>query len=84
MQNNKITIILGIIVVIGVAVGLGYWVKDVFPNQAQINEGASEVKSVDRNILTNPTVKTIEERQKNGNLPIVISEGDLGKSNPFE
>lgn len=84
MKDNKFTIIAGTIIVLAVGFGLVWWLKGIIPEQTSIDQGAVEVKPVDRNILNNPTVKTLQDRQKNGNIPIVISGGDLGKSNPFE
>ncbi|MCL5795808.1 MAG: hypothetical protein M1338_05650 [Patescibacteria group bacterium] len=84
MQNTKFISLFGIILVLAVAGGLYYWLNQSSPDLAQVDQKALEVKSVDRNILSNPNAKKISERQKYGNIPVVVPESDLGKSNPFE
>lgn len=84
MDTSKTTIGLGIVIVIAVLIGLFFWLKGIVPSQDNIQAGAAEVKTVDKNILSNPSIKKILERQNFGDVPLILSEGDLGKSNPFE
>lgn len=84
MKNTAWANFLGIIIVLAVGYGLYYWLGQISPDPQVVKEQAASVKTVDKNILNNSSVKKISERQKFGNIPVTIPEGDLGKSNPFE
>jgi len=82
-MDRKTQITIGIILVILTIIGLGYWYFLSIPSEKEIKSAVKKIESVDKNILSDKTVKKILQMNINGDLPINVDESSLGKENPF-
>ena len=80
---NKNTIY-GVLLVIIVLAGLFYWYMQSIPSSAAIESAQEKIKPVNPNVLTNSTVESIKNYDKNGNIPVITQGKSLGKTNPFQ
>lgn len=82
-MDKKSNMVLGIVVMLLIAAGLGYWFYISLPTKSQIAATANSPKAVDVNLLKGAVAQKIASRDKNGNVPVVVNSSDVGRDNPF-
>ena len=85
-MSQKIFTVIYVLIVVAIVGALGWYIyRDLTPNSEAINnEIISPVTIYSPDMLDNPAVQqTLPHLVKNGNVPIVISPDELGRTNPF-
>lgn len=80
---NKTTIY-GIIICLLVSGGLYYWYLQTKPSQSEIELAMVKIDSINPNLMTGSTVKSLKELNKNGDIPVATQGKTIGKTNPFQ
>ena len=81
MRKNQI--IASIILITIILFGFIWWYKSALPSEEEITAGASQVIAVNSNLLTQPTILSVLNRDLNGNVPVIVVPAMLGRDNPF-
>ena len=76
-------IVLGLVVIIGIIAGLYFWYRSSFPTQADIDAAAVKIETIDPNILSSQTVKTVSTMSIYGPMPVEVKPEEVGRDNPF-
>jgi hypothetical protein len=73
----------GIIVILLIVLGLGYWFWTTIPSKSAISSASNPPKTIDVNILKGNTAQQVSQREMNGNIPVTVSAGEIGREDPF-
>jgi len=81
MDKNNLTA--GIIIVVIIFLGLGWWFWSTFPSKTAVESATNVSAAIDVNILKSNTVQTVQRRDKNGDIPVTVNSGEIGREDPF-
>ncbi len=73
----------GLVVILLIILGLGYWFWTTIPTKADISSATKAPKEIDINILKSNLAQKISQRDKNGDIPVTVNSGEIGREDPF-
>ena len=82
-MSRSSQIITGIIVLLIIAAGCYFWYQTSIPTTEEVDAVAVKVEKVDPNVLSSQSANEVMTMQTNGNLPLMVGPGDVGRDNPF-
>jgi hypothetical protein len=82
MKNYSISFIVGLVASIALVVYYGYL---TFSSMAVASNAPVTVASdLKENMLDDPLVATLKDKNPNGQFPITVNKAEVGKGNPFQ
>jgi len=82
-MNKNSQIYGGIIIIFILVVGIWIWFRTTVPTSGEITSAQKTIPSVNPNILKDPLVTTITSKDINGQIPLEVSNDNIGRDNPF-
>lgn len=80
---NKENLTAGIILIAIVFLGLVGWFWSTFPSKTAVSSVVNAPVAIDVNVLKSDVSQKIQKRDKNGDVPVTVSSGEIGKEDPF-
>lgn len=80
---DKNNLVAGIVVILLIIVALGGWFWTTIPSKEEIDRVSHPPASIDVNILKSNIAQQIQKRDKNGDIPVTVSAGEIGREDPF-
>lgn len=80
-KSAKIILVILVLIVVGITVW--YLYNKTVPSESQIESKSEPVIVVEDTILESENVKQLDDLKQNGTLPIIVTDRDRKKNNPF-
>ena len=82
-MDNKIINLALTILFLAALVGAGFFWYKSYPSDGEISALQKGIIPVDKTVFQSPVITQLKARDKNGEIPVVLTKDDIGKTNPF-